>query len=290
MCTVLIFTVDAFATVKSLRIPTFNPSIFTSAANLSNKETMYLATSEHILPIALRYATYVYFTLDILLRVISAQSARHYFKSLLNIVDVVWVVVNWSLIAVSNLLGVKWLYMSASEVRVFTGLVMVVMLLRIFRIYRFGQHYIPLRVLLLTMKGSSTEVGLLFLLLCTGAMVFGPLIYVAELGNDNSFMYNILIGYWWAVVTMTTVGYGDIYPVDVPGYFVGILCVIVGLGFISLPMSVISTNFSKYREFARTFGARKRSVDRYLYQSSTVSPSKPAKDDQMAENDEKQTI
>lgn len=56
-------------------------------------------------------------------------------------------------------------------------------------------------------------------------------------------------GYWWAVVTMTTVGYGDYYPESTAGYVVAFFCAITGVIFTALPVAVIGSNFNVYWEF-----------------------------------------
>lgn len=59
-------------------------------------------------------------------------------------------------------------------------------------------------------------------------------------------MYSV--GYWWAVVTMTTVGYGDYYPESTWGYIIGFMCAITGVILTALPVAVIGSNFNVYWE------------------------------------------
>ena len=57
---------------------------------------------------------------------------------------------------------------------------------------------------------------------------------------------NIPQGLWWAVVTMTTVGYGDMHPVSTGGYLVGTVCAITGLVVVAMPVPIIVQNFGRY--------------------------------------------
>jgi hypothetical protein len=59
-------------------------------------------------------------------------------------------------------------------------------------------------------------------------------------------MRNIGIALWWAVITMTTVGYGDVYPESIPGYCVGCVCAIFGVIILAMPIAIIASNFTEY--------------------------------------------
>ena len=64
-----------------------------------------------------------------------------------------------------------------------------------------------------TMKANYKELGLLILFLGMGAVMFSSLVYVFENDDDSSSFTTMLDAYWWAFITMTTVGYGDVYPI-----------------------------------------------------------------------------
>ncbi len=83
-----------------------------------------------------------------------------------------------------------------------------------------------------------------------GVIIFANLIFFVEVEEDN--FLSIPQGIWWAVVTMTTVGYGDSVPKSVAGYIVGSLCAITGILTIALPVPVIAQNFTHFHESAQT--------------------------------------
>ena len=89
---------------------------------------------------------------------------------------------------------------------------------------------------------------LLVFFLVLGIVIFASLIYYAEriqTNPENDFK-SIPLGLWWALVTMTTVGYGDMVPKTYLGMFVGALCALGGVLTVALPVPVIVSNFSMY--------------------------------------------
>lgn len=83
-------------------------------------------------------------------------------------------------------------------------------IIRIMRLFKLTRHSAGLKILIQTFKASATELLLLVFFLVLGIVIFASLIYYAEriqLNPDNDFN-SIPLGLWWALVTMTTVGYG----------------------------------------------------------------------------------
>jgi len=105
-----------------------------------------------------------------------------------------------------------------------------------------------LKILIHTFKASAHELMLLIFFLVIGIVIFASLVYYAERiqYNPTNDFTSIPVGLWWAIETMTTVGYGDMTPKTYVGMFVGSFCALTGVLTIALPVPVIVSNFALF--------------------------------------------
>uniref|UniRef100_A0A1I8IWW5 BTB domain-containing protein n=1 Tax=Macrostomum lignano TaxID=282301 RepID=A0A1I8IWW5_9PLAT len=147
----------------------------------------------------LDYSMFVFFTLELLMRLFFAPDYRAYFTDFLNWIDIVCVVthaVSLSLSSIETLPNyTPTLVKTVLTLRVLRGLRVV----RVLRIFKLVKHYNAFRILVYTIKISLRELMLMIVFLFVGAVIFGSIIHLVE---KDSFR-NIPYGLWWALVTMT---------------------------------------------------------------------------------------
>lgn len=182
-----------------------------------------------------------FFIVELFVRFVACPNRRAFLKSFLNIVDII-IVCSLLLTGIMSFTSgfhtkkaLLWLYLIGR------GLI----ILRLLRLFRFAKHFSGLQIVYLALRASFEELGLLFLTFLITTSLFGALMFYAEFYKPTQFE-NVPLGIWWAVVTLTTVGYGDYYPVTTPGYIVGALCAMCGLLLLSMPIAIIATNFNDY--------------------------------------------
>ncbi|XP_023336409.1 potassium voltage-gated channel protein Shab [Eurytemora carolleeae] len=154
----------------------------------------------------------------------------------------------------------------------------IVKTLRIIRIFKLARHSTGLQALGNTMKSNYKELGLLFLLLGMGAIMFASLIYVFEKEDNDSTFKTMFDAYWWAIITMTTVGYGDVSPVTGMGKVIGCFCAIFGVLVIGLPIPIIGNSFNKF--YARQKRWEKGEAEAKSRKLALENQSKQGKDQQ----------
>ena len=208
----------------------------------------------------------VWFTFEIITRFIVSPKKFAFVKSPVNIVDFLA-----TLSFYLDILFNKILPKSFTNTELFEFLSIT----RIFRLFKLTRHYGGLKILIHTFTASMRELILLIFFLVLFIVIFASLIYYAERlqNNPENDFTSIPIGLWWSIVTMTTVGYGDMVPKTYIGMMVGGLCALTGVLTIALPVPVIVANFAMYYSHTQARSKLPKKRRRVM----AVEPVRPAR-------------
>ncbi|KAI4807674.1 hypothetical protein KUCAC02_027465 [Chaenocephalus aceratus] len=152
-----------------------------------------------------------WFSLELIIRFACAPSKITFCKDVMNIIDIC------AILPYFVTLGTELAKDNEASPGTSLAIIRVIRLVRVFRIFKLSRHSKGLQILGQTLKASIRELGLLVFFLFIGVILFSSAIYFAEADYHNTDFVSIPHAFWWAVVTMTTVGYGDMYPITVLG-------------------------------------------------------------------------
>ncbi|XP_040265625.1 potassium voltage-gated channel subfamily A member 4 isoform X2 [Bufo bufo] len=195
----------------------------------------------------------VWFSFEFAVRLFACPSKPGFFRNIMNVIDIVSILPYF--ITLGTELGHQPQHQQQHPPLQGTGqqqqamsfaILRIIRLVRVFRIFKLSRHSKGLQILGHTLRASMRELGLLIFFLFIGVILFSSAVYFAEADEPTTHFHSIPDAFWWAVVTMTTVGYGDMKPITVGGKIVGSLCAIAGVLTIALPVPVIVSNFNYF--------------------------------------------
>ncbi|KQS34477.1 ion transporter [Pedobacter sp. Leaf194] len=164
------------------------------------------------------------FTVEYFLRLISIKKPWQYVFSFLGLIDLISLIPSYLSIFIPG----------AQALLVFRAL----RLLRVFRIFKLGTFLTEINFLTTALKGSVRKISIFLLTVLTLTVILGSIMYLVE-KRENGFS-NIPESIYWAIVTITTVGYGDISPVTPIGKFVASVVMLIGYAIIAVPTGIIT--------------------------------------------------
>ncbi|KAL1266980.1 hypothetical protein QQF64_002655 [Cirrhinus molitorella] len=188
------------------------------------EEMQYTTTTGHLS--GKTYCEYVetfciaFFTMEYLLRLVSTPALKHFVRSMLNAVD---------------LIAILPLYLQ--------------MVLERFEKEDFGKHArhsTGLRAFGFTLRQCYQQVGCLFLFIAMGIFTFSAMVYTVEHDVQKTNFTSIPHAWWWAAVSISTVGYGDMFPETPLGRIFAFACISFGIILNGMPISILFNKFSDY--------------------------------------------
>jgi voltage-gated potassium channel len=153
-------------------------------------------------------------------------------------------------------------------------------MLRIFRIFKMQRFLDEARFLMNSLKRSGVKILIFMMFVFIIAVILGATMYGIE-GDRNEAISSIPRGVYWAVVTITTVGYGDIAPVTATGQFISTIVMLLGYSIIAVPTGIVAGE--TIEEHRRRHTHRKPSNHSRLEQHETIEEEDPDSPEQTAE-------
>ncbi len=170
----------------------------------------------------------ILFTIEYFLRLISVTKPKLYAISFYGIVDLLAILPTY----------ISLIYAGGH----FLVVIRLLRILRVFRVLKLMQYVSESKLLAQALKASRRKITIFIFVVLTLVTILGSLMYLIE-GEENGFT-SIPKSIYWAIVTLTTVGYGDITPQTMIGQFISIVIMLLGYGIIAVPTGIVTVEMS----------------------------------------------
>lgn len=171
----------------------------------------------------------VFFTFELVARFITCPNKFTFLKTAMNWIDFVTILPYYIEFTAENDQGQA---------------LVVLRVLRVIRVLKLARHSKGIIIVTKTLAASVNELALLLFFWFIGVIIFGSIMYYIEFTETSKFS-SILQSSWWAIVTMSTVGYGDMVPETPWGKLVASVCMMFSMIVIALPVTVIVSKFTR---------------------------------------------
>lgn len=185
--------------------------------------------NHHMLLYTIEWVFTIIFSIEYILRVIISPKKFKYIFSFYGLIDFVAILPTFIAIIVTGA-------HSLIIIRAFR-------LLRVFRILKISRYTSAGQSLTKALQASRAKISVFLFAVFTVVLFMGTLMYLIE-GEENGFT-SIPKGIYWAIVTITTVGYGDLTPITTIGQFISSVLMILGYAIIAVPTGIISVEMSR---------------------------------------------
>ena len=184
----------------------------------------------------------VIFTIEYILRLYCVYRPLKYAKSFFGIID---------------LLAILPTYLSVFIIGAQSLLVIrILRLMRVFRIFKLWHFLTEGRQLVKALQASRAKITVFMLFVLLMVTIIGSIMYIIEGGQENTGFSSIPQSIYWAIVTLTTVGYGDITPTTDFGRFLSAIVMILGYAVLAVPTGIVSVEIFKSSRVTNTQACR----------------------------------
>lgn len=182
----------------------------------------------------------IFFTIEYIVRIWIVSKPKKYIFSALGIVDLLAILPTYLSLF---LVGTQGL-----------AIIRALRILRIFRILKLMRFVSEAVILVRALKTSRHKITVFFMALMVLVFILGSIMYLVE-GSQNGF-HSIPQSIYWAIVTLTTVGYGDVVPVTVLGKIIASIIMLLGYSIIAIPTGIVGAEIYKEVGATKSFSSK----------------------------------
>lgn len=179
--------------------------------------------------VALEWGFTLLFTAEYVLRLLAVSRPLRYARSFFGIVDLLAIIPTYLSVLVPGAQGLL--------------VVRILRLLRIFRVFKLVTYLNESRMLMAALRASGRKISIFLFVILTVVVILGAAMYVVE-GPEHGYT-SIPTSIYWSIVTLTTVGYGDIVPGTVLGKGIAMVMMLLGYGIIAVPTGIVTAEMAR---------------------------------------------
>lgn len=208
----------------------------------------------HRILLVLEWVVTIFFTIEYIARVICIKKPTKYIFSFYGIIDLLSTIPLY----ISYILAGSQVLLAVRAFR----------LLRVFRILKLVQFLGEASQLKSALKASRAKITVFLFAVLIVSVMMGTLMYIVE--GDEAGFTSIPTSIYWTIVTLTTVGYGDIAPITPPGQFIATIIMLLGYGIIAVPTGIVTAEFGRQQNKKKS---NNHSTGNYIHVNTQSCPS-----------------
>ena len=188
----------------------------------------------HELIMAFEWGFTILFTIEYFFRIYAVNRPFKYIFSFMGIVDLLAIIPTYLIFIFP---AVHWM-----------SVIRAIRLIRIFRIFKLSRYLRGAHTMQIALRSSRPKIIVFLLSIMLFVIILGTLMYIIENSVGTNGFENIPNSIYWSIITLTTVGYGNIVPMTILGKIVASFIMILGYGIIAVPTGIVTAEFSRKRK------------------------------------------
>ena len=185
----------------------------------------------HELIMAFEWGFTILFTIEYFFRIYAVNRPLKYIFSFMGIVDLLAIIPTYLIFIFP---AVHWM-----------SVIRAIRLIRIFRIFKLSRYLRGAHTMQIALRSSRPKIIVFLLSIMLFVIILGTLMYIIENSVGTNGFENIPSSIYWSIITLTTVGYGNIVPMTILGKIVASFIMILGYGIIAVPTGIVTAEFSR---------------------------------------------